>query len=109
MVMGFIAPAAPPVDMEEWRKLPHLQRIKPLAQDWALNGVGAPTVVYLLYMVKLLIFALGGALIISAYGGRGSAGSAAFPTGGPNRSSFRRLWYGRCCGRSSAWAPDRCR
>jgi hypothetical protein len=64
--MGFIAPAAPPVDIEEWKKLPHLQRIKPLAQDWALNGVGAPTVVYLLYIVKLLIFAVGGALIISA-------------------------------------------
>jgi len=64
--MGFIAPAAPPVDMEEWKKLPHLQRIKPLAQDWALNGVGAPAVVYLLYIVKLLIFAVGGALVISA-------------------------------------------
>jgi Transmembrane protein of unknown function (DUF3556) len=64
--MGFIAPAAPPVDMEEWKKLPHLQRIKPLAQDWALNGVGAPAVVYLLYIVKLLIFVFAGALIISA-------------------------------------------
>jgi len=40
--MGFIAPAAPPVDIEEWKQLPHLERIKPLAQDWAVNGVGAP-------------------------------------------------------------------
>jgi len=55
--MGFIAPAAPPVDIEEWKQLPHLQRIKPLAQDWALNGVGAPTAVYLLYIVKLAVFA----------------------------------------------------
>ena len=63
--MGFIAPAAPPVDIEEWKQRPLLERIKPLAQDWALNGVGAPAVVYLLYIVKLLIFAVGGALIIS--------------------------------------------
>jgi Transmembrane protein of unknown function (DUF3556) len=74
--MGFIAPAAPPVDIEEWKKLPHLQRIKPLAQDWALNGVGAPAVVYLLYIVKLLIFVFAGALIISAStAGLGGLGS----------------------------------
>jgi len=74
--MGFIAPAAPPVEIEEWKELPHLQRIKPLAQDWALNGVGAPAVVYLLYIVKLLIFAVGGALIISAStAGLGGLGS----------------------------------
>jgi len=74
--MGFIAPAAPPVDIEEWKQLPHLQRIKPLAQDWALNGVGAPTAVYLLYIVKLAVFAVGGALVISAAtAGLGGLGS----------------------------------
>lgn len=74
--MGFTAPAAPPVDIEEWKLKPLLQRIKPLAQDWAVNGVGAPTAVYLLYIVKLVIFAVGGALVISAttpgLGGLGS-------------------------------------
>ena len=54
--MGFIAPAAPPVDIEEWKREPHLERIKPLAQDWAINGVGVPSAVYLLYIVKLVIF-----------------------------------------------------
>jgi hypothetical protein len=64
--MGFMAPAIPPVDIEEWKRQPLLRRIKPLAQDWAVNGVGAPTAVYLLYIVKLVIFAVGGALVISA-------------------------------------------
>jgi Transmembrane protein of unknown function (DUF3556) len=77
--MGFIAPAAPPVDIEEWKRGPLLERIKPLAQDWALNGVGVPTAVYLLYIIKLVIFAVGGALVISAttsgLGGLGDLGS----------------------------------
>jgi hypothetical protein len=64
--MGFIAPAPPPVDIEEWKRLGHLERIKPLAQDWALNGFGTPTFVYLLYIVKLIIYAAGGLLTISA-------------------------------------------
>src|SRR5450631_2411984 len=77
--MGFIAPSAPPVDIEEWKRRPFLERIKPLAQDWALNGVGVPTAVYLLYIIKLVIFAVGGALIISStsagLGGLGDLGS----------------------------------
>jgi transmembrane protein DUF3556 len=64
--MGFVTPAPPPVDVEEWKKLPHLQRIKPLAQDWAVNGFGTPTAIYLLYVVKLVVFVLGGVLLISA-------------------------------------------
>jgi hypothetical protein len=64
--MGFIAPAPPPVDIEEWKRLGHLERIKPLAQDWAINGFGTPSFVYLLYIVKLIIYAGGGLLLISA-------------------------------------------
>ncbi len=76
--MGFIAPAAPPVDVEEWKRLPHLARIKPLAQDWAVNGVGTPGAVYLLYIVKLAVFVFAGLMIVSAttpgIGGLGSVG-----------------------------------
>ena len=39
-----------------WKREPHLARIKPLAQDWAVNGVGVPGAVYLLYLVKLVVF-----------------------------------------------------
>ncbi len=77
--MGLLDPAPAPFEYEEWRRLPHLERIKPLAQDWALNGFGTPPAVYLLYVVKLIVYAGGGLLLISAttagLGGLGSIGA----------------------------------
>jgi hypothetical protein len=77
--MGFFNPAEPPFEYEEWRSRPHLERIKVLAQDWALNGFGTPYFVYLLYIVKLVLYAGGGLLLISAttagLGGLGDLGS----------------------------------
>ena len=64
--MGFLTPTEPPFDVDSWRAKPHLARIKPLAQDWAINGFGTPTAVYLLYLVKLVVFSFGAALAISA-------------------------------------------
>ena len=65
--MGFMSPSDPPFDsIDEWRKLPYRERLKPLAQDWAINGIGVPQAVYLLYIVKLVIYAGGGLLLISA-------------------------------------------
>jgi Transmembrane protein of unknown function (DUF3556) len=76
--MGFIDPAPPPFDVDEWRRKSHFERIKPLAQDWALNGFGTPYFVYLLYVVKVALYAVGGLLVISAttsdLGGLGSLG-----------------------------------
>ena len=40
--MGLLTPAPPPFDVEEWKRPSHLERIKPLAQDWAVNGFGTP-------------------------------------------------------------------
>jgi hypothetical protein len=77
--MGFTTPVPPPFDVEEWQRRSHLERIKPLAQDWALNGFGTPTAVYLLYLVKLVLYAGGGLLLIAAttpgIGGIGDLGS----------------------------------
>jgi transmembrane protein DUF3556 len=77
--MGFMQPTPPPFEYEEWRSRPHLERIKLLAQDWALNGFGTPYFVYVLYVVKLLLYAGGGLLLISAttagLGGLGDLGS----------------------------------
>ena len=77
--MSFTQPAPPPLPYEEWRRRPHLERIKVLAQDWALNGFGTPYFVYLLYVVKLILYAGGGLLVISAttpgLGGLGDLGS----------------------------------
>ncbi len=72
--MGFIQPSPPPVDMEEWKQLPHLSRLKPLVQDWGVNGFGTPYVVYLLYIVKLVIYSVGAALVISTTTGLGGLG-----------------------------------
>jgi hypothetical protein len=67
--MGLLDPAPPPFEVSEWRRLPHLERIKPLAQDWALNGFGTPVAVYFLYVFKVLAYAGGGALLIFATSG----------------------------------------
>jgi hypothetical protein len=67
--MGLLDPAPPPFEVDEWRRLPHLQRIKPLAQDWALNGFGTPVAVYFLYVFKILVYAGGGFLLIEATSG----------------------------------------
>jgi len=72
--MSFLAPTPPPFDLEEWKRKPHLARIKPLVQDWGENGFGSPTAVYLLYALKLLVYAGGALLAISTTPGLGSAG-----------------------------------
>ena len=72
--MGFIQPSPPQVDMEEWKRLPHLARLKPLVQDWGVNGFGTPYVVYLLYIVKLVVYSLGALLVISTTSGLGGLG-----------------------------------
>jgi hypothetical protein len=72
--VSFFAPAEPPFDVEEWKRKPHLARIKPLVQDWGENGFGSPTGVYLLYALKLVIYAGGALLAISTTPGLGSVG-----------------------------------
>lgn len=67
--MGLLDPAPPPFEVEEWRRRPHLERIKPLAQDWALNGFGTPVAVYFLYVFKVLAYVGLGALLIFATSG----------------------------------------
>jgi len=72
--VSFFAPAEPPFDVEEWKRQPHLARIKPLVQDWGENGFGSPTGVYLLYALKLVIYAGGALLAISTTPGLGGIG-----------------------------------
>ena len=76
--MGFLQPTPPPFDLEEWRAKPYLTRLKMNCQDWAVNGFAPPTAVYLLYAIKLVLFLLFAALVISAttpgVGGLGDIG-----------------------------------
>jgi hypothetical protein len=64
--MGFVQPEPPPFDLDEWRRKPFLERLRPVVQDWVVNGFGAPGLIYLLYVVKLIVFVVGAALVISA-------------------------------------------
>src|SRR5215210_2816543 len=63
--MGFLQPTAPPFDLDEWRAKPYLTRLKLNCQDWAVNGFAPPDAVYLLYVVKLIVYVVGAALVIS--------------------------------------------
>jgi hypothetical protein len=63
--MGFVQPSPPPFDLEEWKAKPFLARLKPVVQDWAVNGFGAPGAIYVIYVLKLAVFVLGAALVIS--------------------------------------------
>jgi hypothetical protein len=69
--MGFINPTPPPFDVKEWRQKPHLERVKPLAQDWAINGFGTPYAIYLLYIIKLALFSWGAIAVIGMTDGLG--------------------------------------
>ena len=63
--MGFLQPTPPPFDLEEWRAKPYLTRLKLNCQDWAVNGFAPPDAVYLLYVVKLIGYLLGAAVVIT--------------------------------------------
>ena len=72
--MGFLTPSPPPFELEEWKAKPHLARLKPLVQDWGLNGFGSPGFVFLVYAFKLIVFSVGALFVISLTPGLGSLG-----------------------------------
>lgn len=72
--MSFLSPSPPPFELEEWKSKPHLTRLKPLVQDWGENGFGSPSFVYLLYALKLVVYAGGAMLAISTTPGLGGIG-----------------------------------
>ncbi|MEO6700533.1 MAG: DUF3556 domain-containing protein [Jatrophihabitantaceae bacterium] len=69
--MPFVRPAVPDLDYEAWRQQSRMDRLKPLVQHWAEAGFGAPDAVYLLYLIKLGLYALGAGLFITATPGMG--------------------------------------
>ena len=72
--MSFLQPSPPPFDLQEWKQKPHLSRVKPLVQDWGLNGFGSPGFVYFLYAFKLIVYFGGAMAVISLTPGLGSLG-----------------------------------
>ena len=64
--MGFLKPDMPVVDFAEWIKGSRSEKIRPMARHWAEVGFGTPVVMHLFYVVKILLYILGGWLFALA-------------------------------------------
>jgi hypothetical protein len=64
--MGFLKQDAPVIDYDEWSKGTRSEKIKPMARHWAEVGFGTPVVLHLFYVVKILLYILGGWLFALA-------------------------------------------
>lgn len=75
--MGLIRPDEPAFSIDEWREQPPTERLRMMCVTWATQGFGAPYVVYVLYVVKILVFVgvfLGIAALTPGLGGPASFG-----------------------------------
>ena len=75
--MGFVSPTLPDLDVDQWRALPRAERTKAMQQHWTLNGFGTPYAIYLLYIVKIGLYILGGLAFAAATPGIGTLGNVA--------------------------------
>lgn len=72
--MGFVRPSLPEVDVATWADLPLHDRIRAMVVDWAQSGFGTPDAVYLLYLLKIGLYVLGGLWFASLTPGIGGFG-----------------------------------
>jgi len=75
--MGFISPTLPDLDVDGWRASPRADRTRALQRHWAVYGFGTPLAIYLLYIVKIGLYVLGGLLFAASTPGIGSLGDVA--------------------------------
>lgn len=62
--MGFVKPTLPEGNLEEFLRLPLMERIRIMTIKWADHGLGVPRMIHVLYIAKLVFFyALGGVVI----------------------------------------------
>jgi hypothetical protein len=69
--MSFTRPDLPAVDAHTWPSLPRRQRLQLMSRHWTEHGFGAPSAVYLLYVVKIAAYLAGAAAMISLTPGLG--------------------------------------
>ena len=72
--MGFIKPRLAEVE-PGWADGRRSDRIRPMAQDWAEAGFGTPDAVLVLYALKIALYSLGAALVVSLTPGIGTLGN----------------------------------
>ncbi len=61
--MGFLKQEVPELDFPEWSRGTRSQKIRPMAVHWAEVGFGTPVALHLFYVVKILAYIGGGALL----------------------------------------------
>lgn len=54
--MGLTKPDQPDFDVDEWRTLRYPERLRLMCVTWCTQGFGAPDVVYVLYVIKLVFY-----------------------------------------------------
>jgi hypothetical protein len=74
VTIGLVKPRIPELDYDEWRARPRMERIRPLVVNWSEAGFGTPEAVYALYILKIIMYVLGGLLIIGTTHGLGGLG-----------------------------------
>lgn len=69
--MGFMSPELPDVDYEAWATLPRATRLQVVNRHWVEHGFGTPYAAYVLYLVKMALYVVVPAAIISLTPGLG--------------------------------------
>jgi hypothetical protein len=67
--MGFIQPDLAAVDPDTFLQKPLMERMRILAIDWGEKGFGSPKMIHTMYIVKLVLFAIGGITVATATSG----------------------------------------
>ncbi|WP_102417867.1 DUF3556 domain-containing protein [Mycobacterium sp. 4858] len=75
--MGFMTPDIPDVDPQSWPGLPRSTRRQIMTRHWVEHGFGSPYAVYLFYIVKIAVYVVGAAAVISLTPGLGGLGRIA--------------------------------
>ena len=75
--MALLKVAKPPFDVDEWKRLSHVRRIRPLVLRWVEYGTDSPGAVHIFYILKIVAYCWGGVAIIATTPGLG--GVAEFP------------------------------
>ena len=62
--MGFLQPNHPDLDLDDWKRGTRQERMKPLVRHFCEVGFGSPDAVTVVYLVKIVLYALVGWLFV---------------------------------------------
>ena len=85
--MGYRTAELPPVDLDDFAKIPFFPRMKMLQLHWVQYGFGTPKQTVMFYVWKIFYYALFGLIFCGAFTKGWS--STTSPAGGTSRSCTR--------------------